>query len=159
MREPEAIVPLRVEPQHGKQRCGIRVRRCDPNLLRMGELLHCMLGAKRNPMIVEPDAVDQLERSLAAQRLRGTRTAAFVLGDSARDIGGDPDVDRARRGCAARTGTTPRAVVRGAVERSSRSLDGIRSLAGNAADAAGGDFGVHRALPSAQHVKVLRRGR
>lgn len=60
----------------------------------MGEPLHRMLGAKRNPTVVEPDSVEQLERSLAAQRLRGARTAAFVLGDAARDVGGDSGVDR-----------------------------------------------------------------
>ena len=64
----------------------------------MGEPLHRMLGAKRSPTIVEPDAVEQLERSFAAQRLRGARTAAFVLGDSARDVGGDSGVDRAAPG-------------------------------------------------------------
>lgn len=52
-----------------------------------------MLGAKRNPAIVEPDTMNQFERPLAAQRLRGARTAAFVLGDAARDIGGDSGVD------------------------------------------------------------------
>ena len=61
----------------------------------MGELLHRMLGAKRNPTIVESDTVKQFERPLAAQRLRGARAAAFVLGDAARDIGGDSGVDGA----------------------------------------------------------------
>ena len=90
-----AIVALRVETQQGKQCCGIRVRRCDPDFLCMGELLHRMLGAKRNPTIVESDTVKQFERPLAAQRLRGARAAAFVLGDAARDIGGDSGVDGA----------------------------------------------------------------
>ena len=59
----------------------------------MGELLHRMFGAKRNPTTVEPDATKQFERSPATQRLRGARAAAFVLGDAARDVGGDSGVD------------------------------------------------------------------